>query len=311
MKIVQKAREKMLTRIAFLLIVLGSIVLLTSVGLFLKGQSLNSVEPINSTRFGEFGAFVSGVVGVLWSLVGVLLFFVTLQNQRKELSLQRLELGYTRDELRKSAEANKQIAEDTKANAIVDLYQTHTSEYFSLLKQAAWRVLIRCMANKEYSDYLVSTFFVTEYEEPLSDESKNIIYKAYQEDMKDNSIEEKVRILKLEDSERHRLDDFINFYSVIALRNAPKEIFEKCDFFYDWWRPLLWWISDKRQSEYLKDPQKQKYSSKLHQLEILSKLDSIYGFVTLESPEERWLYFLEHPIVKKNKFDVNHKNPYS
>ena len=303
-------KEQTLTRMAFALMILGALVLIISVGLFIKGQSVDSTSSINTTRFGEFGAFISGVVGVLWSLVGILLFFVTLQYQRKELSLQRKELRLTREEFKKTAEANMQIAEDTKANAIVDLYQTYTNDYFFRLSGSAWGILMRCLKNKDYSDYVVSTFFVSEYCAMLSDDTKKIIFSAYAEEITNDSEEEKARILKKDNEERHRLDDFINFLSVLALRNAPKEVFEKCDFFYDWWRPLLWWISDKRHAAYLVDLKKQKYSSKPHHLEILSKLDSIYGFETLESHKERWKYFVDHPLVKKNKFDKRHRNPY-
>jgi hypothetical protein len=304
------ARGRLLMKFAIVFVVLGFLTLILAVFLFIHEQAFDTSQTINSTKFGEFGSFVSGAVGIMWSLVGIILFYVTLTLQRKELSLQRKELTLTRKELKKTAEANRQIAEDTKANAIVDLYQTYTTDYFFNLSKAAWRVLMRCMSNKEYSDYVVSTFFVSEYSSTLSDDIKETIYAAFASEMLSDDESEKLRILQIDNEERHRLDDFINFYSVLALRNAPKEIFEKCDFFYDWWRPLLWWISDKRKAAYAKDLEKQKYSTELHHLEILERLDFIYGFQTLKDPAERWNYFMNHPIAKRNKFDPMHTNPY-
>jgi hypothetical protein len=49
-------------------------------------------------------------------------------SEKRAFSSKRRTNPY-REELKKSAEANRQIAEDTKANAIVDLYQTYTNDY--------------------------------------------------------------------------------------------------------------------------------------------------------------------------------------
>ncbi|MCC9165541.1 putative phage abortive infection protein [Pontibacter harenae] len=45
--------------------------------------------------FGQFGEFVGGIVGSLWALAGVFLFFATLTYQKREFELQRIELHKT------------------------------------------------------------------------------------------------------------------------------------------------------------------------------------------------------------------------
>jgi len=44
----------------------------------------NINSPINSGKFGQFGDFIGGIVGSLWALAGVLLFYIALNEQRKD-----------------------------------------------------------------------------------------------------------------------------------------------------------------------------------------------------------------------------------
>ena len=55
--------------------------------------------PINTQVIGVFGDFLAGVVGTLWALTGVIIFFLALMYQVKELALQRQELKLTREDL--------------------------------------------------------------------------------------------------------------------------------------------------------------------------------------------------------------------
>lgn len=48
-----------------------------------------------SGLFGEYGEFIGGIVGSLWALAGVFLFFATLTYQKREFELQRYELHKT------------------------------------------------------------------------------------------------------------------------------------------------------------------------------------------------------------------------
>lgn len=87
---------------------------------------------INSEKFGQLGDYVGGIVGSLWSLAGVVLFYVALTEQRediklnretletqvkalhlqiKEFELQTVELEETRKELKRSADAQEKSQE--------------------------------------------------------------------------------------------------------------------------------------------------------------------------------------------------------
>lgn len=94
---------------------------------FWKDWNLSSSQQINSQKFSEFGDFIGGVIGPLWALAGVILFYVALREQRedfktnrdalntqvrafeqqiREFELQRKELELTREVL---VEQNKMI----------------------------------------------------------------------------------------------------------------------------------------------------------------------------------------------------------
>lgn len=80
--------------------IIGIITLGIYIYIFCKGEGFHAENKLNDSKFGNFGSLVGGSVGALWSLVGVILFYVTLRLQRNELVLQREELKLTRDELK-------------------------------------------------------------------------------------------------------------------------------------------------------------------------------------------------------------------
>jgi hypothetical protein len=91
--------EKWLVGIAISFGILGLLVFITSIFYFQNAEVFDKTKAINSNKFGDFGSFMSGSVGTIWALVSVILFYLTLRLQRKELSFQRDELELTRNEL--------------------------------------------------------------------------------------------------------------------------------------------------------------------------------------------------------------------
>lgn len=91
--------EKFLIGTAIAFGILGFIILIAAFIFFNNKEVYNSNLKIDDEKFGNFGSFISGAVGVVWSLVSVLLFYLTLRLQRKELVFQREELELTRKEL--------------------------------------------------------------------------------------------------------------------------------------------------------------------------------------------------------------------
>ncbi len=91
--------EKWLIGFAISFGILGLLTFIISIFYFKNGEVFDKTIPINSGKFGDYGSFMSGSVGTIWSLVSVILFYLTLRLQRKELSFQREELELTRNEL--------------------------------------------------------------------------------------------------------------------------------------------------------------------------------------------------------------------
>ena len=80
----------------YALILLGVIILVWGIQQFnLFGQIEGRSEEELGVRFGHYGEFIGGIVGSLWALAGVLLFFATLLYQKREFELQRTELHKT------------------------------------------------------------------------------------------------------------------------------------------------------------------------------------------------------------------------
>ncbi len=64
----------------------------------LTGQYRLIGYEVNLEATAQFGDYIGGFVGSLWSLVGILLFYSALRLQRKEFELQRIELRDQRQE---------------------------------------------------------------------------------------------------------------------------------------------------------------------------------------------------------------------
>lgn len=73
-----------------ILVFSGIAILFTTVILFLwKETVFDTKSTINKEYFGYFGDFVSGIVGSLWALAGVILFYVALTEQRRDFQTNR------------------------------------------------------------------------------------------------------------------------------------------------------------------------------------------------------------------------------
>lgn len=69
--------------------------------------SLQGFFPIINARFGQYGELVGGIVGSLWALAGVILFYEGMIFQRNELKMQRHELELQRHEIIEQTEQYK------------------------------------------------------------------------------------------------------------------------------------------------------------------------------------------------------------
>ncbi len=97
--------SKILMWIGIILFLSGIIFFIWNDKIFITSQE------INSQKFGEFGSFIGGLIGTLWAFAGVILFYVALQEQRKDskknqeiLSTQVEALGQQISEFKKQTE---------------------------------------------------------------------------------------------------------------------------------------------------------------------------------------------------------------
>jgi len=79
---------------AFWLIGIGlGFLFLMTILFFWEDKSVFTVaSKINDTKFSSFGAIISGLVGTFWSLAGVILFYVALTEQRKDMAVNKTAL---------------------------------------------------------------------------------------------------------------------------------------------------------------------------------------------------------------------------
>ncbi len=71
----------------FSLMLLLSII--PAIAFFLWKSNFNIDNTIDHAKFGTFGDFVGGVLGSIWALAGVLLFYIALKDQKEDIRLNR------------------------------------------------------------------------------------------------------------------------------------------------------------------------------------------------------------------------------
>jgi hypothetical protein len=116
--------EKWINGIAIGFAITGILVLIIAVALFKHGENIDYSLTIKSNKFSEFGSFISGSVGVIWSFVSVLLFYLALRLQRKDLNMQRIELEGQRKQMEKQ---NETLSLQQFENTFFQLLNVHNS----------------------------------------------------------------------------------------------------------------------------------------------------------------------------------------
>ena len=137
--------------------------------LFLWKENFTISGRIDSGKFGTFGDFFGGVLGSIWSLCGVLLFYNALKDQREdfrtnkealtkqvealtiqseEFKLQREELGLSRTVFQEQAYILRQQRLETLFFSLLDLYtkiksdldkNSESNDYFSSFKEELFK----------------------------------------------------------------------------------------------------------------------------------------------------------------------------
>lgn len=219
--------------------------------------------------------------------------------------LQIGEMQDTRSELKKTADANTQVAQATvhlarqsDERSVLDLFQVYCSDYFQGVKDASMSVLIPCVASSDYLDFVVSRFFVADQQKlPATcwEKISKVTYsKSYDE------------FVKEEQRNRYKLDELINFFTLLTGRNNSTEVIRRCDFSYSWWRPLFWMIAMEQQKRYEQNPMVRLYATPLYFPSVVRDLDVAYGFQPFTNAREAWEFITSHPKVQAYGLDPAH-----
>lgn len=216
--------------------------------------------------------------------------------------LQIQELQDTRVVLDETAKANKASADYAKENAILELFRTYCSEYFQDVKNSSMNVLIPAMASREYFSFLVSRFFVAEQQE-LNVSSWELIKEvSYYQNFEEFKVGEQ--------NDRYKLDELINFFTILAYQKDASDVIGRCDFSYSWWRPMFWMIAIAQNSRYLDYEKIRIYGTKPYLSEVVKRLDLAYNLKPIKDVQELIDLIKDHPkLVEKYKLDPLHKRP--
>ena len=107
---------------SFWVIIFGILWILIAILIFSWKSHLSFSEAIQSEKVAQLGDFIGGVVGSIWALAGVILFYAALTLQRKEFRLQRQELKATRNIFEAQAD---QLKVQQRENTFFHLIENH------------------------------------------------------------------------------------------------------------------------------------------------------------------------------------------
>ena len=228
----------------FLLVLLIPIIIL-----YLWDNTYTLSSPIDNGKFGTFGDFVGGVLGSIWSLCGVLLFYSALCEQREDfrtnsnallkqvdaLNMQSEEFKLQREELRQSrqvfieqAKTQRQQRFESTYFSLLELYiraisdlnlQSNKKNYFKDLKSTLFKQIPQ--GNSPIEDYELSkqnylNIFYNQKEE-LSHYFK-LIYRILKiiddSEIIENEKFRYIKILRSQLSENEMLAIYYNSHSV-------------------------------------------------------------------------------------------------
>lgn len=117
----------------YILIVMGAVVLVWGTIKFDLVKELYLDPADREGVFGQYGEFIGGIVGSLWALAGVFLFFATLTYQKREFELQRFELHKTQKIFQQQNFSTLYISFIQKHNDIIDALTAYD------INESAWR----------------------------------------------------------------------------------------------------------------------------------------------------------------------------
>lgn len=209
-----------------------------------------------------FGGVLNSYIGTL-NLVATFLIAVILSNHEKKLANESEKQRQV--EQKEATERTNLLHRQSSISAIFDIYKYYSSPEFLDIRTTAWFILKRAASNSEYCDYLVNQSFVSRYINPIEDKA---VYEKFREYLYTGNSRPTTRIpvgeyefLKQEADDRSKLDNLINFYSILSKIDVPPYIGLVCDFNYDTWLPVLLWYSEELEKAYNRHPENFDFSN--------------------------------------------------
>ncbi len=172
---------------------------------------LDLTQPINASKFGQLGDLFGGVIGSIWSLAGVILFYIALNEQRKDIKTNQLALNLQVEALnqqikefelqRKELEQTREVFEEQSETLKIQRFENTFFQLISLYHEIIDKLAHKPKSFDEYStDYF-------QKREVISKAVSDLKYflKSYSEDNfrktaiypKDRSLEEIEKILRI------------------------------------------------------------------------------------------------------------------
>jgi len=151
---------------------------------FFWNENINFDNKIDDSKFGTFGDFFGGVVGSIWSLGGILLFYYALREQRKDFKTNKEALGEQIKALNLQSEEFKLQREELAQSRKIFMEQSKTikqqrleSTYFSLIELYN-KIISSLDSHTESKNYFKD--FRNEFESNIADDTtKNIVNDIY------------------------------------------------------------------------------------------------------------------------------------
>jgi hypothetical protein len=197
----------------------------------------------------------------------------------------------------------KRARNEIVERSILEMFQILTSTEFQATKNSAFRVLIAAIKNRDYGEYVASKLFaVDQLPFPSNEKVKDTLHEL-------DTAKQTNDMQAFEHQERHdrlKLDDMMNFFSMLAQRASSKSIMTHVDFAYDWWRPALMLIAQLQKERRDTHPRIQALCKNRLLQDIIWSMDRVYGHEPIMSDKAVWTYLSEHPLLKE-RFELDQR----
>ena len=179
----------------------------------------------------------------------------------------------------------KSARNETVERSILEMFQILTSAEFQSTKNSAFRVLIAAIKNRDYGEYVASKLFAVN---PLSFPDNEEVKSVLRELDTAKQTEDAQAFEHLERHDRLKLDDMMNFFSMLAQRESSRSIVNHVDFAYDWWRPALMLVAQLQKERRDAHPKIQALCKNRLLQDSIWSLDRVYGHEPIRDDKAVW-----------------------